>query len=112
MKQGVPRGPVAHALQPLHEPHTSTTSRSVTRFICRRLHGYGHRHRHRSNLVDTHRIPEPILGEATLFSPWTKEVNTVLDIRISGNTLPTTKYSKLLGVTFDTLWSPQLFPTR
>ncbi|KAI5707813.1 hypothetical protein M8J77_010316 [Diaphorina citri] len=40
---------------------------------------------------------------ATLFTTWTKEVNTELDIKIEGNKIPTTKHPKILGLTFDNL---------
>ncbi|KAL1445963.1 hypothetical protein WDU94_005493 [Cyamophila willieti] len=38
---------------------------------------------------------------ATLFTTWTKEVNTVLEVKVNGQTLPTIKNPKILGVTFD-----------
>ena len=40
---------------------------------------------------------------ATVFTSWTKEVNKELDIRIYGKYIPTVKYPKVLGVTFDNL---------
>ena len=42
---------------------------------------------------------------ATLFTTWTKEVSLELNINISGQTIPTTKNPKVLGVTFDNLFS-------
>ena len=38
---------------------------------------------------------------ATLFTPWTKQVNATLDVRIGGETVPTEKNPRLLGVVFD-----------
>ena len=40
---------------------------------------------------------------ATVFTSWTKEVNKELDIHINGKYIPTVKYPKVLGVTFDNL---------
>ena len=41
----------------------------------------------------------------TLFTPWTKQVNCQLDVRIKGVTVPTLKNPKLLGVTLDQLFT-------
>ena len=40
---------------------------------------------------------------ATVFTSWTKEVNKELDTHINGKYIPTVKYPKVLGVTFDNL---------
>lgn len=40
---------------------------------------------------------------ATIFTSWTKEVNTQLDIKVNNLRLPTIKNLKILGVTFDNL---------
>lgn len=40
---------------------------------------------------------------ATIFTSWTKEVNTQLDIKVNNLRLPTIKNPKILGVTFDNL---------
>ena len=42
-------------------------------------------------------------SSVTLFTPWTRQVNTQLDVKINDNVVPTNKYPKLLGVTFDPL---------
>ncbi|KAI5755231.1 hypothetical protein M8J77_015233 [Diaphorina citri] len=45
----------------------------------------------------------PGKSSATLFTTWTKEVNTQLDIKINDQRLPTIKNPKILGLTFDPL---------
>ncbi|XP_017302704.1 uncharacterized protein LOC108253369 [Diaphorina citri] len=40
---------------------------------------------------------------ATIFTSWTKDVNTQLDIKVNNLRLPTIKNPKILGVTFDNL---------
>lgn len=42
---------------------------------------------------------------ATIFTTWTREVNTELDIRVAGNLIPTVKRPRILGVTLDNLLS-------
>ncbi|KAI5727897.1 hypothetical protein M8J77_008348 [Diaphorina citri] len=43
----------------------------------------------------------PGKSSATLFTTWTKEVGTVLDIFVNGERIPSTKNPKILGITFD-----------
>lgn len=43
----------------------------------------------------------PEKSTSTLFTTWTKEVDMQLNITVNGETLPTTKSPKLLGVKFD-----------
>lgn len=40
---------------------------------------------------------------ATLFTTWTKEVKSILNISINGSRLPTIQHPKILGITFDPL---------
>lgn len=40
---------------------------------------------------------------STLFTTWTKEVGTNLNISVDGQTLPTVSHPKILGITFDQL---------
>ena len=42
---------------------------------------------------------------ATLFTPWTKQVNVSLDVKIEDEPVPTEKYPRLLGVTLDPLFT-------
>lgn len=42
-------------------------------------------------------------SSATLFTSWTKEVGTQLNIKIDNERIPTTSHPKILGVTFDQL---------
>ena len=41
----------------------------------------------------------------TLFTSWTKQVNTVLDVEIGNEPVPTEKNLRLLGVTLDPLFT-------
>ncbi|GAB0099134.1 hypothetical protein DMENIID0001_149740 [Sergentomyia squamirostris] len=43
----------------------------------------------------------PEKSSSTLFTTWTKEVHTVLGISIAGNTIPTVKSPRILGIHFD-----------
>ncbi|KAL1447255.1 hypothetical protein WDU94_002708, partial [Cyamophila willieti] len=42
-------------------------------------------------------------SSTTLFTTWTKEVNTTLRVKINNNLIPTVKYTKILGITLDNL---------
>ncbi|KAL1447470.1 hypothetical protein WDU94_012425 [Cyamophila willieti] len=42
-------------------------------------------------------------SSATLFTTWTLEMNTTLNISINGSTIPTVKHPKILGLTLDNL---------
>ena len=42
---------------------------------------------------------------ATLFTPWTKQVNASLDIKIGDDAVPTVKNPKLLGVNLDPMFT-------
>ncbi|XP_017471492.1 PREDICTED: uncharacterized protein LOC108362858 [Rhagoletis zephyria] len=42
---------------------------------------------------------------ATLFTTWTNEVRLELDVYVNGNKIPTVNHPKILGVTFDSLFS-------
>ena len=44
-------------------------------------------------------------SSATIFTSWTKEVNTTLDLHVNGTQLPTVKQPKILGVTFDSMFT-------
>ena len=41
----------------------------------------------------------------TLFTPWTKQVNSQLDVKIDNVAVPTVKCPRLLGVIFDPLYT-------
>ncbi|XP_017471644.1 PREDICTED: uncharacterized protein LOC108362983 [Rhagoletis zephyria] len=46
-----------------------------------------------------------VKSTATLFTTWTKEVGLELDVFVDGEKIPTTNHPKILGLTFDTLFS-------
>ena len=41
----------------------------------------------------------------TVFTPWTKQVNAQLEVKIGDDAVPTEKHPRLLGVLFDPLWT-------
>ncbi|XP_067636615.1 uncharacterized protein [Eurosta solidaginis] len=43
----------------------------------------------------------PTKSSATLFTTWTSQMSTILNIHVDGSTLPTVLHPKILGVTFD-----------
>ena len=47
----------------------------------------------------------PSKSSATLFTTFSNECSTVLDVKIDGQTVPTVKKPKILGITFDNLLS-------
>ena len=44
-------------------------------------------------------------SNVTLFTPWTKQVNASLDVKIGNNAVPTVKNPRLLGVVLDPLFT-------
>ena len=44
-------------------------------------------------------------SSATLFTPWTRQVNATLDVKIGDDPVPTVKNPKLLGVVLDPLFT-------
>ena len=47
----------------------------------------------------------PSKSSATLFTTFSNECSTVLDVKIDGEIVPTVKHPKFLGVTFDNMLS-------
>lgn len=43
-------------------------------------------------------------SSATLFSSWTREVHLTLDIKIAGHNIPTVLNTKILVVTFESIF--------